>query len=174
MALTGIEPVVAAVVTVLKAGLPTALSALSAAFGDTVALGAPCDGMIGAGYDSKADAYWTYLVDPRLLPSYPAVIVRRKPQVDGEPDFGNEYKITYAIVVDVVVTDSDIATCTLRTERYVRAVREILAAENSLGDVGTCYCDGVGWGEPEATDPNSSEYLQDIPMGFRILTEESP
>lgn len=172
MPLTGIEPVIDAAVARLKTALPAALATLAGQFPDGLTLPAPYDGGSGAAHKRQEDAYWPWLVDPRLLPSYPAVIVRAKPQTDA-PELGDAYDIGHMITVDFVITDNDIANCTRRMRRYVRAVRETLASPGATPDVGQFFCAGVGWGEPEMTDHDTGEYLQDIPMDFVIQTFES-
>jgi hypothetical protein len=172
MPLYGPEPIVDAVVERLKDALPAALVSLAGEFTDSFDLTPPYDGGTGDDYDRQTDAYWPWLMDPRLLPSYPAVIIRLKQQSDA-PELGSSYEIGHQVVVDLVITDSDVASCTRRMWRYVRAVRETLAAPGVTPDVGQFFCAGVGWGEPELVDETTGEYLQDIPVTFTIQTSET-
>ncbi len=162
MSFPGAEPIVSQVLTALSSGLATALSALGTVSGVTVALSAP-----------DADTgYWGYLTNPILLPSYPAIIVRRGPRsVVGEREVNGGYQLANELAVDIVLTGSDNATVTLQMDRYVRAVTELLTAAGMLS-AGQCDLVRVGYEEPQLTDRDSGDYLQDVPVFFSVTTYE--
>lgn len=164
MSFTGTETIVAQVLDVLQDGLPTALTALNSSYNDGVTL-----------TDVETGSYWAHLMDPRLLESYPAIIVRRGPRerVGEYPAIGGEYAFANQIAVDIVVCDESHAVLTTKMDRYVRAVCELLAAEGSL-TVGQCVLERVGYGEPESTDAREGQPLMDVPCFFSVVTYETP
>lgn len=164
MSFTGPETIIAEVLALLQANLGTKLTTLEAAYADGITLD-----------DVAEDAYWPYLTDPRLLPSYPAIIVRRGPRtrVGDVPAIGGEYAFENQIAVDLVVSGDDHGTLTTKMDRYVRAVCELLCAADAL-TVGQCLLERVGYGEPEATDRAAGEFLQDVPCIFSVITYETP
>jgi len=162
--LPGAEPIVKEILTLLKSGMRAALAALGTVDGVTVALPAP-----------DADTgFWGYLTDPALLPTYPAMILRRGPRhTVGERAVNEEYHIDNHIAVDIVVFGSDNATLTLQMDRYIRAVCAILTATNALV-CGDCELMRVGYEEPQLYDRESGDYLQDVPVFFIVTTYETP
>lgn len=164
MSLYGAEPIVTEVVNILANGLTSALAALETVDGVTVALTAP----------DASTGFWDHLTNPTLLPSYPAVMVRRGPRtVVGERSVNDGYQLDNELAVDVILTDPDPATLTLQMDRYVRAVCELLTAPRAL-TMGDCELVRVGYEEPQLTDRESGDTLQDVPCFFSVTTYETP
>lgn len=154
----------AEVVDVLSDGLETALAALETVDGVTVDLEPPDD----------ETGYHNGLLRPWALPSYPAVMVRRGPRtVIGEREMPGGYHFDNEFAVDIVLQGFDNETLTLQMDRYVRAVCELLCATGAL-DVGDCELVRVGYDEPQLTDRESGDYLQDVPVFFSVTTYETP
>ncbi len=164
MSLPGAEPIVKEVLAALTSGkLATALSALTTVSGVTVDLPAP----------DATTGFHGYLTDPSLLPSWPAIVVRRGPRsVVGEREVNGGYELHNAIAVDIVLMGTDNATLTLQMDRYVRAVCELLTTRGALSS-GQCDLVRVGYEEPQLTDRESGDYLQDVPCFFDVLTYET-
>ncbi len=160
--LFGAEPIVKDILDVLTGGLTDALATLATVNGVTVALPAP----------DAATGFHGYLTDPRLLPSWPAILVRRGPRsVIGEKDVNGGYELSNVVAVDIVVLGADNAILTTQMDRYVRAVCELLTVREALPS-GQCDLVRVGYEEPQLTDRESGDYLQDVPCFFNVTTYE--
>jgi len=164
MSMLGMEPIIADVLALLKAGMAAKVSLLLSVDGVSVALPLP----------DPTSGYHGWLTDPTLLPTYPSILVRRGPRhVVGEKAIGGEYEIENHFAVDIVVFGQDNATLTLQMDRYIRAVCELLLTPQALTS-GQCDLVRVGYEEPQLYDRESGDYLQDVPVFFTCTTYETP
>ncbi len=147
----------------LKSQLPTALAALASAAGTD--LPAP----------DMETGYLAYLVAPPLLPSKPAVMVRlgHRRRVGEAPAFGGEYEFANEFSVDIILEGTDNEALTQQMDLYVLAVTAIFGSETAL-DCGQCLVDEVGYDQPQLTNRDSGDYLQDVPVFCTANTFESP
>ncbi|MDD5518920.1 MAG: hypothetical protein PHV98_06175 [Candidatus Omnitrophica bacterium] len=162
MGLVGVEPILVAMEAALKNGMAAKVAALNAEYADAYTLAT-----------IAADAYYWHLPSVeggRILIGLPAIVLITEPATPGEsnPDF---YETHYSIVADVLVRGTDGGDVTRRCLRYNRAVKEILAARNSLSISGAS-CTFAGEHRHETTEPASGDYLQDFASRWYITRGE--
>ena len=159
MALTGVEAVVLDVIATLRNGMTTELAVLEAEYQDSVALPVP-----------DAAAYFWYV--PELLPSYPTFIIRPLPESGALVSMSSQYRTTYAIQLDIITRQEDIATSDLVLWRYWRAVKELILPAGALVE-GDCSNVDIEWSQPLIVDPKSGDELRDVPGLLTVNTYES-
>lgn len=163
MGLVGIEAVVDALTTKLKADLPAKIVALNALYDDAYTLAA-----IAA--DSWYDAV------PDLLAAsfeYPAIVVLdENDAADQGQSNADLYVVHYRVVVDVLVRGQDATELTRKLWRYERAVKEILVARHSLAPICTA-CDWIETSNTVLTNRASGDLMQDRALRFDVMTAEA-
>lgn len=172
-ALYGIERVLTEAKTVLTAGMVAKLAALVAEYADGITLPAP-DTTTGYWCDVRlpdpADAAdFGPLTQPTICiaPSEDSPLATSDPN----PSISDEYAVANSFVVAVVVRGDTQAQSGKRQMRYVRAIKELLAASASLV-CGQCLWQGTDWRQRDLTPDEADYTLQGVVSAFTVITYE--
>ena len=157
MGMTGMEAVLEAVETTLKAKMAAKVTALNAAYADAVVL---------------ADVA-TYAWESRNFAAqeYPAIILDPAKSLPEERYVGamNE---RHTLIIFAAVTDSGAKALLKRLFRYARAVREILTTEYDLGGVTNSVSVISTTYSPTYADEKKSRYLRVVAVEIEVIKEE--
>ncbi len=161
MARIGMATVKSQAIALLQAGMAAKVAEINAAFDDGHDLLVP-----------NTLAYYTFLVNPKFIHSYPAIVLFNWQSRANDQHIGDEYDIARQFVVDVVEKGTTREDITLKLERWEMVIFELLAAEVSLA-CGACSYVATDWNQPILTN-RAEELLQDVPLLFSVSTYETP
>jgi hypothetical protein len=171
-ALYGIERVLVEAKAVLVAGMVAKLAALVAEYADGITLPAP-DTTTGYWCDVRLpDPADAADFGPLTQPTICIAPLEDSPLAsDPNPSIADEYAVANDFVVAVVVRGDTQAQSGKRQMRYMRAVKELLAASASL-TCGQCLWRGTDWRQRDLTPDEADYTLQGVVAAFVVITYE--
>jgi hypothetical protein len=166
MSMPGIEEVIDQVIDKLKADMPAKVLALNAEYADVYLLSTPAETSYEIVFDKEtAERIWS-------RGGYPAIIVEPLPEyVIGMPALDDEYAVGHVVQVSVVVNAADWRGNQIMLMRYLRAVKEILSAQNALVCGASRY---RGGGFKSQFNLAKNEVLRDIAAVFLVTVYQRP